>query len=64
MILMKILVAIILTTLQRSESRANVKKTYYAAYSGISGPKRIPEARMVKTDVIFEVSVESYPEVM
>ena len=61
---MKIFVAIILTELQRSESRTNVKKTYYVAALEISSPKRTPEARVVKTDVIFEVNVEFYPQTM
>ena len=60
MVLIKICVSIILTKLQRSESRANAKKTNYAANLGISSLKRTLQARMVKTDVIFEVSVEFY----
>ena len=59
MVLMKIFVAIILTKLQRFESRANAKN--YAAGPEIFSPKRAPEACMVKTDVIFEVNVEFYP---
>ena len=58
---MKILVVLILTKLQRLESRANVKEIYYAAGLGISSRKRTAEARMVKIDVIFEGSVEFYP---
>ena len=63
MVSVKIFVAIILTVLQRSGSRVNVKKIHYTAGPEISSPKRTPEARMVKTDVIiFGVSVEFYPE--
>ena len=54
-VLMKMFVAIVLTKLQRSESGANVS---YAGGPKISTPKRTPEARTVKTDVILEVSVE------
>ena len=56
MVLIKILVAIILTELQRFESRANVKKTN-AADPKISRPKRTPEANMVRNDVICEVNI-------
>ena len=61
MVLMKIFVAIILTKLQRSKSRVNVKKTYNAVGLEISTLKRTPATRTVKTDVIFEVNVEFYP---
>ena len=57
----KICVAIVSTKLQRFESRANVKKTYKTADPEVCSPKQTPEARMVKTDVIFKVSVEFYP---
>ena len=62
MVSMKIFVVIILTKLERSESTANVNKTFYAAGTEISSPKRTPQARMVQTDVIFEASIEFYPQ--
>ena len=61
MVLIKMFVAFIWTKLQRFESRANGEKTYLAASLEVSSPKRTPEARMVKNNVIFEVGVEFYP---
>ena len=46
MVLMKIVVAIVLTNLQRFESRANVKETYDDARPEISRPERDLEARI------------------
>ena len=57
-VLMKIFVAIILKKLQRFESGVKV------AGVEISRPKRTLEARMVRTDVVFAVSVEFSPEVV
>ena len=64
MVLMKISIAIILTKLQRFESRERIKKTNYAAGPEISMPKQTLEARLGKFDVIFEVWVGFDPQNM
>ena len=63
MVPIKIFVEIILTKLQRFLSRANVKE-HSAAGPEVSSPERTPEVRMARTDVIFEVGVQFYPQTM